>query len=331
MDISKYIGLYLVKNGYCSLPGLGTLSLEKIGAKRFDATTIDPPKYNITFNAVGSIDDKFPHFIAINENISTNNATNAISVFGREVKEEIANNRPFVLEGLGRYTNVNGKMFFQQNSDLDLSEFTVVVPENVQPIVDNTRVNQADKDVTQTIDFKTVLNNPIKESTFSIGKVLLPIGLLAVLAVGGYFGYNYLKNSQNKQIAQVPVVDTNVVVSTPITDSAIVDSAKVIPTDSLNTAVTKVDSVNKAATAPVASGPAMKVAILTYRTEMEANAKSKKLTSYGNNTNVLKVDSVNYQVVLNLATTNRAPEMIIDSLRKFFNPNEKMGKVVVVK
>ena len=40
------------------------------------------------------------------------------------------------------------------------------------------------------------MNNPQKEASFNFAKVLLPIGLLTVIAVGGYFGYDYLKKSQ---------------------------------------------------------------------------------------------------------------------------------------
>jgi nucleoid DNA-binding protein len=333
MDISKYIGLYLVKNGYCSLPSLGTLSLEKIGAKRFDATTIDPPKYNITFNTVGSIDDKFPHFIAINENISTNNATNAISVFGREVKEEIANNRPFILDGIGRFTNAAGKVSFQQNPDLDLTEFTVIVPETQAPIVDNTRAAQAEKDGQQNIDFKTVLNNPEKESSFNLTKVIAPLGLLALILVGGYFGYNYLKSAQVNTATETPKTDSINTIAPVIVDTTIKqDSIKANPVDTIKPAATNaIDTTKPAAAAPVATGPAMKVAILTYRTEAKATEVSTRLSKNGNNTSVAKVDSINYQVVVSLPSTNRAPELVVDSLRRFFNPGDKNGKVVIVK
>ena len=328
MDISKYIGLYLVKNGYCSLPSLGTLQLEKVGAKRFDATTIDPAKYIINFSAVGSIDDKFPHFIAMNENISTNNATNAISVFGKEVKEEVAAYRPYVLSGLGRFINNNGKIDFQQQSDFDFSEFAVALPEPVAPIVDNTRVAQTEKDMASNLDFKTVMNNPQKEASFNFAKVLLPIGLLTVIAVGGYFGYDYLKKSQSSNPI-VPTTDTIVQVAIPIIDTAIKDSNATI----LDANATKAtgDSTNPAA--PIANGSSIKVAILTYNTQSAADAKAKKLANFNPNniTSVNKLDSATYQVVITLPNTDKPVAMVVDSLRKFFNPSEKQGKVEVVK
>jgi hypothetical protein len=331
MDINKYIGLYLVKNGYCSLPSLGTLSLEKIGAKKLDGNNIDSPKYNITFNAVGSIDDKFPYFIAMNENISTNNATNAISVFGKEVKEEIAKGTPYIIDGLGRFTNSGGKISFQQQSDFDLSEFMVAMPEPMQPIIDNNRVAQTEKDnAAVNVDFKSVVTAQIKESNFNIGKVLLPIGLLAVIGVGGYFGYTYLKKQQSTNTSSNAIVIDSTINSTPVVP--VVDTTAKTNVDTTIATPAAVDT-NKPAVVqnPVANGPAIKVAILTYKSETEAAAKSKKLSAYGNNTSVVKVDSVTYQVVLSLANTNRSAELVVDSLRKFFNPSEKMGKVVVVK
>jgi hypothetical protein len=327
MDISRYIGLYLVKNGYCSLPSLGTLQLDKVGAKRYDSTSVEPPVYKITFNPVGSIDDKFPHFIAMNENISTNNATNAISTFGKEVKEEIANNRPFVIDGLGRFLNANGKVDFQQLSDLNLSEFSMAMPEPPPTISD--RPQQTDKDGTNNVDFKTTLNNPIKESNFNIGKVLMPIGLLALIAVGGYFGYNYLKNQKEVAPAEKPVIKDTVTVAPIAVDTTKLDSTTTLAPTATNVPV---DTTKPApVAAPTASGPAVKVAILTYKTEAEANAKAKKLaTNINNITSVIKQDSATYKVVLSVPA-DKAPNLIADSLRKFFNPGEKYGKVEVIK
>jgi hypothetical protein len=331
MDISKYIGLYLVKNGYCSLPSLGTLQLDKKGAKRYNATTVEPPVYNISFNNVGSIDDKFPHFIAINENISTNNASNAISVFGKEVKEEIANNRPFVIEGLGRFINANGKVEFQQVSDLDLSEFSVAIPEAPPTIIDNTRVVQNDKELAANLDFKTLINSPVKESSFNIGKVILPIGLLALISVGGYFGLNYLKNAPSEAANTTPATnkDSLAALNSQVKDTVIAKDTMVLQRDS---ATVKPADTSKVATAPVASGPAMKIAILTYPSEVEANVKAKKLaTNKANITSVQKADSTNFHVVINLASTDKPAALVIDSLRTLFNPGDKKGKVQQVR
>ena len=152
----------------------------------------------------------------------------------------------------------------------------------------------------------------------------MPFGLLTVIAVGGYFGYDYLKKSQSSNPI-VPTTDTTVQVATPIIDTAIKDS------NATNATKATGDSTNPAA--PIANGSSIKVAILTYNTQSAADAKAKKLASFNPNniTSVKKLDSATYQVVITLPNTDKPVAMVVDSLRRFFNPSEKQGKVEVVK
>ncbi len=331
MDIGKYIGAFLSKNGYCSLPGLGTLQLEKKGATRRNSTDpIEPPTYNLSFNNVGSIDDKFPHFIAVNENISTNNASNLINTFGREVKDELAAGRPYVIDGLGRFTGGANSISFQALSDLNFADFAQILP-SPPPLIDNTRNNKANNEESV---FKSTENNTTEKTTsFNVVKIAAPLGLLALLAVGGYFGYNYLQS--NKQDAPIEPIAVVVDSSLSKIDTTKIDSTKAIDTSAVIPIVdtTKKDSTTTATViaTPVANGPAMKVILNTFTSQALADAKSKKLTSYGHNTTVVKQDSSNYHVVYNLASTNNTPDKVVDSLRRLFNPGNKNGTVKELK
>ncbi len=328
MDLNNYIALYLVKNKYCSLPGLGTLTLIKEPAVK-GSGNIDSPKYNITFKNVGSIDDQLPHFIGLKENISTNNASNALSVFAKEVKEEIAEGRPFVIEGLGRFVNANGKLDFQQQSDLDLGEFTQQLPPAPTPTVVATQNNtlSAGNDTLR----ENHQNNP--KQPMSIGKILVPLGLIALLGVGGYYAFNYLKNkpSADQAISDVTADTTIASTSATTTDTtnnlstpSVVDTSTRVVTPA--TAVT--DTTKPAApVAPVASGPAMKVAIQTYKTEAEASKRIASLVKLNKDASLLKADSVTFHVVINLPSTSNTAEKVVDSLRKFYNPGGNVFQV----
>jgi hypothetical protein len=327
-NIAKYIGLFLSKNSYCSLPGLGTLSLLKTPAKRVGSETVLPPEYKISFNQVGSIDDKFPNFIAMNENISTNNASNLINLFSKTVKEEVANGRPYIIDGLGRFTGTSAKIDFVQISDLDFSDFVQSLPTLPPMPVDNTRSASTDN----VVDFKNSYNATPKESSFSIGKVVLPIILLAIIAVGSYFGYNYLnnKNSTNKPEVDTLAMDTTTV--KPDTSLVKIDSNKVDSTTQISNGAdtTKnklVTTDTTKPTAPIMNGPAMQIILNTYSSQALADARSKKLAANGNSVSVVKGDSTSYHVVLNLAATNRPADVVVDSIRRFFNPSNKNGTV----
>jgi hypothetical protein len=347
MDIGKYIGLYLVKNGYCSLPGLGTLQLLKTPAKRTSGGEMSAPKTEIQFNNVGSIDDQFPHFIGLRENISSNNASNAISTFGKEVKETIQSNSPFVLDGIGRFVMKDGKIAFVPVSDFNLAEFDMTLPEvNDNPIdVDNTRVsnnNIGDKEMS----FSNLGGTAIGERSINYSRLFIGLGTLALLATGIYFGWDYLSKNQEQAKKETMVATTDTVTNNT---NVIADTANNLDsmasalagqqaTAAATPSVTAVDTATKPVTAATDStkpqafvGPAMKVVVRTYTTQVNADAYSKKLTSYGKTTMVNKLDSANYQVIVKLPSTDKPADQVINELRANYNPGEKFGKVTATK
>ncbi len=326
MDINKYIALFLVKNKYCSLPGLGTLTLEKVAANK-NGENIDAPRHTISFKNVGSIDDQLPHFIGVQENISTNNASNALSVFAKEVKAELKEGNPFVLEGLGRFISSNGNISFQQQSDLDIAEFSQQLPPPPEvpkiTVQTNSVINKVNDDLKENIR-----NKPRAE--IGLAKFLIPASLLAVLAIGGYYAYTKM-NTTPKEASATETTNTNV----DAAQTADTVNANIIAdTNSVNTATTAttvsapvVKDSTIAPTAAVASGRAMKVVIQTYKTEMEANKRVAVLTKIGKPVSMLPTDSGAYHVVLSLPSTSNTPTIVLDSLRKFFNPKGNVFEV----
>jgi nucleoid DNA-binding protein len=324
MDLNKYIALYLVKNKYCSLPGLGTLQLNKQAAQR-NSDNLEPPSYSISFQNVGSIDDQLPHFIGMQENISTNNASNALSVFAKEVKEEIAAGRPYILDGLGRFIGNNQKLEFHQVSDLDLGEFTQQIPtkanmdfanntvETNQPALEELKINHQ--------------NNP--KTPLSLGKIVVPILLIGAIGTAGYFGYNYIQNKKATDSTPAITEFTDTTEQTTLVEDSILNAKTQVAIDtSVSTiAVKSTDSVVTTPTDPIATGPAMKVVIQTYTNEAEANKRVATLVKLSKAASVLKIDSSTYHVVINLPSTSNTKDKVIDSLRRFYNPGGNVFEV----
>jgi hypothetical protein len=340
MDINKYIGLCLVKNGYCSIPGLGILRLQKNIAKQSFNSEVSPVTYTIVFENVNSIDDQFAHFIGIQENISSNNASNALSKFGKGVKEQVVGGNPYIIDGLGRFTNNAGKPAFTMVSDFDMGDFMLIPPTTQQQTStsDNTRnASNTVENEPGKLNF-TNPNSATGESTGKkVSKILLPILLIAGIGAAGYFGYKFLQNKQ-KEVTPIKV-ETQIADSTTVStlDSLRADSiakASVIAivldtTKKPEPVATPVADTSKPTVAAVPSfkGPAMKVAILTFTNEESAKLKCTKLSKNGNPATVQKVDSVTYNIVISLPSTDKPAEKVIDSLRKFFNPSGKVYQV----
>ncbi len=333
MDISKYIGLYLVKNGYCSLPGLGTLQIQKTSAKKNTSGEIIAPTTKILFNNVGSIDDQFPHFIGLRENISSNNASNAINNFSAEVKETINSNHPFIIEGVGRFVAKEGKISFIEVPDFNMADFDLTIPAHNDIPFSNENSRVPNPNAVAESSFSAVSGSTIKqERSLNYGRLALAIGTLAALAGVIYLGYNYLRQNQEAAKAQNLTQDTVATTATTV-DTAItpIDTTAIVRTD---TTTTNKDTTTKTLatdTNKTFVGPALKVVVRTYNTQASADAYGAKLTSYGKTTLVNKLDSITYQVIVNLPSTSKPADQVVNELRANYNPGEKFGKVSIAK
>ena len=76
MDVAKYIGLFLLKNNFVYIHGLGNLELRKRPAS-FNGEALQGSTYEVVMTPMGSIDDNLANFIATNEQISISKASNA--------------------------------------------------------------------------------------------------------------------------------------------------------------------------------------------------------------------------------------------------------------
>lgn len=319
MEIGKYIGKFLLKNKYCSLPGLGVFELKKASATyNASQSEIESPSYVISFSPIGSIDDTFASFIASHENVSISNASNNIKEFCKIVKEEVFKTGSFEIEHLGRVINVNGKLGFKQSSDLDLSYAPVPAP-------------VAEIKTATTTEAPIDYSYPPAPSSLARKKnkngLKLALGGLAIVLLGGigYFGYSYWQNHKEVSMEtpemEAPALHFD---TTSAPQPVVNDSLTNATRSDSNTTPTNVDTAHSTpAVATVSPGKLYQVVLMATANEAAANARSKQLNNYGHQTQVVKRDS-SFLVTINASHVSNDTTILVDSIRRVFSPKTKM-------
>lgn len=317
MDINKYIGKFLLKNKYCSLPGLGVFDLKKEGAQaNASSETISAPVYKITFTPVGSIDDTFASFIATAENVSISNASNNIKEYCKNVKEELAKSGKYDIEFLGRFSLSNNKLIFHQSDDLDMG----VEPAPLAPLVEKLKAPEtpANKPDYSYPPARTQRDIPIV-------KIAVPIVLVVLLAVGAYFGYDYYQKNKDVTPVEATIPEPAPVQVDTLATTIVPDSLHRADSTNATTDTAMQSASNSAAQTIPQAASFYKVAILSFENEVGANGKATKLKKYGNDASVVS-NNGRFFVVINASSNDTTK--LVDSLRRFFNPR---GQVFIMK
>ena len=317
MDINKYIGKFLLKNKYCSLPGLGVFDLKKEGAQaNASSETISAPVYKITFTPVGSIDDTFASFIATAENVSISNASNNIKEYCKNVKEELLKSGKYDIEFLGRFSLSNNKIIFHQSDDLDMG----VEPAPLAPLVEKLKAPEtpANKPDYSYPPARTQRDIPIL-------KIAVPIVLVVLLAVGAYFGYDYYQKNKDVTPVEATIPEPGPVQVDTLATTIVPDSLHRADSTNAATDTAMQSASNSAAQTTPQAASFYKVAILSFENEAGANGKATKLKKYGNDASVVS-NNGRFFVVINASSNDTTK--LVDSLRRFFNPR---GKVFIMK
>ena len=317
MDINKYIGKFLLKNKYCSLPGLGVFDLKKEGAQaNASSETISAPVYKITFTPVGSIDDTFASFIATAENVSISNASNNIKEYCKNVKEELSKSGKYDIEFLGRFSLSNNKIIFHQSDDLDMG----VEPAPLAPLVEKLKAPEtpANKPDYSYPPARTQRDIPIL-------KIAVPIVLVVLLAVGAYFGYDYYQKNKDVTPVEATIPEPAPVQVDTLATTIGPDSLHRADSTNAATDTAMQSASNSAAQTTPQAASFYKVAILSFENEAGANGKATKLKKYGNDASVVR-NNGRFFVVINASSNDTTK--LVDSLRRFFNPR---GQVFIMK
>src|SRR4051794_6193053 len=100
MDIARYIGLFLLKNQFCYVHGLGNMELKKVPATN-DGKSLQAASYEIVVTPGGSIDDNLANFIATNEQISISKAANTLREYSIQARKDMSEGKEVPIPGLG--------------------------------------------------------------------------------------------------------------------------------------------------------------------------------------------------------------------------------------
>lgn len=319
MDIAKYVGLFLLKNEYCFLPGIGSLQIEKKPSV-YDKETqqMSAPVYEVKYRQVGgSIDDSFANFIANNERISIAHAANHLKDFCAHSKTDMREGKEVEIPGIGRFAGgPNDSIHFVTDPHLHIEGKAIPFFKN------STAVNQKKEEAISNIIERTNIREPKADEEIEYqapsvnwGKVIIFIAIIAVLVGGGILLYWYINKDKGEQ--KTTPDQTEQTTTEPVPQSA---AATVVP-DTASQPPAQTTSTDGSLT--------YKVALHQYATREKAESRVARLKSYGNNTVELYAkDSANYYVVMSVTSPVADTSHVIDSLRKQFNPG---GKVEVIR
>lgn len=309
MDIAKYIGLFLLKNEYCYLPGIGSLQVvKKAAGYDSELEQMNPPAYVVEFQqAAGSIDDSFANFIANNERISIAHASNYLKDFCARAKQDLKESKEIIIPGIGKFIGGSDpKIRFIADPHLQIKGKSIPFFKN------NTVTEQMREDPLTRIIERTSFKEPkgdeeivMQPPQVNWPKIIILILVVLGVMAGIFFVFNWSKKGIAGQEAR-PVTDTPVPENPP-------------EQQQMNVASTPPDPGSS-------QGGTIKISINQYSSYEAAKHRADQLTSYGNQVEIWTGDSVSFSVIMQFPDTvdrNRAA----DSLKRLFNPG---GRVMVV-
>ena len=299
MDVAKYIGLFLLKNSFVYIHGLGNLELRKKPAA-YNGEVLQAPSYEIIVTSMGSIDDNLANFIATNEQISISKASNALREFSSNAREVIHGGKEVPIPGLGKFAEERGKTIFITDPGFSYSP----------PAIASMRVakRQDDTPYTTNADIPAVKpryidpETEVEETSISWVKISAWVVGLIVLSAAIYFGIQYMIGSDATN--EAPLIETTA-------DSSTQEQNQPGMMDSTQTLTTEASDLLT-----------FDVVLNRYTDLSKAKRRVDKLTSYGNNVQLVsEEDSSVFYVVLPFANISPADTSnLMDSLTRVFNP-----------
>ena len=291
MDIAKYIGLFLLKNHFCYVHGLGNMELIKKPSIH-DGKSLQAPSYEVVVAPGGSIDDNLANFIATNEQISISKAANALRDYSMEARKEMAEGKDVVIPNVGRFLEDRGKIKFITDENF---RFT---PAGI-PTVRNSK--QLEEQNSRPVH-KPSYPEPQKPDSVNWSMVIMVVVLVVILAGAGYGIYYYTTGS--KTTTQAPPRDTVVVSQLPPADSTHLQN----------------DSMTKALTMPVDSSQlnTYKMVIGSYRTKQRADTRLRALQLSGNHVDLVSTDSTTFLIIASINCRAIDTVHVKDSLTRMF-------------
>lgn len=312
MDVAKYIGLFLLKNKFAYVHGLGNLEIKKKPAS-YDGEVLTGSIYEVELTPLGSIDDNLANFIATNEQISISKAANALRDFSTEAREKLEHGETVSIPSIGTFAEENGRIIFITDPHF---QFTPT------PIPSVRIARKQDETIyTTNADIPPVKPRYIdphpkeKEKGFSALKITAWVSGIAILGALAYFGIRYVNSHNSTEIApliNLPEQDTVPQVTAPIAEDSLAAAAE--------------QEAEEARPAVTSEGGLLSFEVIlnTYSDPARAERRTGQLKSYGNNVSLKPAkDSSEFYVVLPLEKIAEADtSRVLDSLGRVFNPGQ---------
>jgi hypothetical protein len=300
MEIAKYIGLFLQKNNYCCLQGLGNLEIKKIPAQHI-GTELVPASYQTKLNPIGSLDDAFPNFVATNEQVSIAKASNEISEFVRDAKTKLANGAAIEIPSVGQYFMANNILQFSLDPAFSTAQKAIVFPVAEKQQATVQAQNKEDKPYESYTNF----DSNSSHTQVNWGMIGFWASILLISAGILFWGVHYYMQQGNnpEQVVSVAVAPT-------IPNTAVVTNNKTIDSSAQQNA-------------PIAAtndSLELNFVIQSYKSMAAAQKREKKLNSYGYNVHITMQDSSHYLIVKSIKTIYADSTKMKDSLSRTLNP-----------
>ena len=293
MDIAKYIGLFLLKNHYCYIHGLGNLELIKRPGTH-DGKALQAPSYEVIVTPGGSIDDNLANFIATNEQISISKAANTLREYSIQARKDMANGAEIPIPHIGNFIENDGKVKFITDENF---QFT---PAGIPTIRNSKQLEEQNSKLSQKPSYPA----PQKADSVNWSMVILVVVLLLILCGGGYGIYYYMNhNNAVPTTVKVPVKDTVVQKTAPVVDSAAM----------------KKDSTGMESSAhDTVISDVYKMVIGDYPTKARAETRVRNLKVNGNIAEIMPKDTAGFYVYMNITCKPSDTTHVKDSLQTLF-------------
>ncbi len=318
MDIAKYIGLFLVKNDYCFLPGIGNWEIKRKPAQiNSQSENIESPTHILTFSqGLGAIDDQFANFIATNERVSIARVANAIREFSADSKKALSEGEDVLIPGVGTLSGRNNVYNFVQDPSFRAEGRTI-------PLFKNAVREEAvkEKSIAEIYE-ETYLKEPkssdeieLQKPQVNWGKILL-LAFLGVLILGG-IGYFIW---QSTQFSTNTTIEDNTNVNTP---DALIEDSLTPPSIAPEDTSTSAPAPNTSTTTSSTITTGAKIIINDYTAQEKAEKRLKQLQSYGHQVELVQKDSTFY-IVFPVAAGVVDQQQYTDSLKRLFGGNVRL-------
>ncbi|MCD6012505.1 MAG: Uncharacterized protein K0Q79_2367 [Flavipsychrobacter sp.] len=303
MDIARYIGLYLLKNQFCYVHGLGNMELVKRPAS-YDGKALQAPSYEVIVTPGGSIDDNLANFIASNEQISISKAANALRDFSVQTRKFLSEGAEVTIPNIGYFTEKNGKVTFVTDEKFNFK------PAGIPTIKNSKQLDEQNA----RLAHKPAYPAPTKADSVNWSMVILIVVLLIIIGgaiYGIYYYTSHNKNAAETVVAKDTVIMAPIPLDQPDTAAMMQDTATSFPPS----VTQEVDSM--------AVGT-YKMIIGNYPSRERAERRLANLRKGGNEVEMAPRDSASFLIISTVSCRAVDTLHVMDSMSRMFGFNGVM-------